>query len=334
MSTALTYPVRAPDWRLFYRGANITARIERMVTSITYSDAGTDFSDEIAVALEDREKKWQGPWYPAEGDLVHLLIGYHGEPLMDCGEFQVHRIELAGPPDVMNLRCLAAHITPAMRTPNTAGYENQTLGAIAARIAAKYNLKVASLPDVINVAIDRVTQKQETDLAFLRRIANEHNYDFNVRGDLLVFYSRPALEKTTPVQAIARKDLTKFSFKARTQQTYKACEVRWLNPATKKLIVGTATDPNVATGDTLKLEDRADTVQLATLKAQGALHSHNMIQTTATLTLPGTVAIRASKNVILSGFGRYDGTYHVDKSHHHLERSSGYTTEIDVRKVA
>src|ERR1700685_1827279 len=135
MSGASFFAVRSPSWILTYLGVNITGDISSMVLSIVYTDALQGESGSLEVEIEDHDKRWQGPWYPTEGDAVNLLIGYAGEALLPCGDFQVDELGVgwisSGPPDVFHLRCLAAYITPAMRTPNSAGYENQTLLQIA-----------------------------------------------------------------------------------------------------------------------------------------------------------------------------------------------------------
>ena len=140
MAATASYPVRSPQWILSYLGVNITADVSQMVLAIRYVDRLDGASGELEVDLEDSTKLWQGPWYPALGDIVSLQIGYSGEALLDCGEFQIDELELDGPPDVMRLRCLAAYITPAMRTANTVAYENMGIVEIAALIAAKYGL--------------------------------------------------------------------------------------------------------------------------------------------------------------------------------------------------
>src|ERR1700692_2354557 len=108
MSAGIAYPVRSPRWVLTYRGVNITADISRMVVSISYLDELGGRSDELEMELEDPSKGWQGAWFPQQGDVASLLIGYGGELLLPCGDFQVDDLELEGPPDVFHLRCLPA----------------------------------------------------------------------------------------------------------------------------------------------------------------------------------------------------------------------------------
>ncbi len=165
MVATATYSVRSPQWILSYRGVNITTDVSQMVLAIRYVDRLDGASGELEVELEDSAKRWQGPWYPTLGDVVSLQIGYGDEALLDCGEFQIDELEFDGPPDLMRLRCLAAYITPAMRTANTVAYENLGIVEIAAQIAAKYELTMvtSSSESESDLTFDRVTQRRQPD---------------------------------------------------------------------------------------------------------------------------------------------------------------------------
>src|SRR5271167_876743 len=206
MVASAAYSVRSPNWILTYLGVNITADVSQMVLAIRYVDRLDGASGELEVDLEDSTKQWQGSWYPALGDVVSLQIGYNGEALLDCGQFQIDELELDGPPDVMRLRCLAAYITPAMRTANTVAYENIGILEIAGQIAAKYGLTMVTATDdsESDLVFARVTQRRQMDLEFLKRLAREHNFDFTVRAGQLIFYERPALESVPAVAVITR----------------------------------------------------------------------------------------------------------------------------------
>lgn len=334
MVGAGTFAVRGLQWVLTYKGVNITADISSMVTSITYTDLLDGASGSLEIVLEDHVKRWQGPWNPTEGDVVNLMIGYAEEPLLPCGDFQVDELSLSGPPDLFHLRCLAAYITPAMRTPNSTGYENQTLTQIASMIAAKYGLALISADSASNPAFARVTQRQETDLAFLRRLARAHNYEFTIRGAQLVFYSRASLEDSAPAATIARKDLMRFDFRTKTHRVYKAAQVSYQFPETKQLLTQTAAStPPAPNGDTLKLAVRCENGQQASVKAASALHAANMVRTTANLTAIGETVYAAGNTVTIAGFGSNDGKYLIESARHHLERATSYTTEIEARRI-
>jgi phage protein D len=335
MTAAIAYPVRSPNWVLTYSGVNITADISHMVLSISYADELGGRSGELEIELEDRDKRWQGAWFPHQGDVVSLLIGYTGELLLPCGDFEVDDLEIEGPPDVFHLCCLPAWITPALRTRNSFGYENQTLLQIAATVAARHGMTVVGAPNELDVSYLRITQKQETDLEFLHRVAIEHDYDFTVRGAQLVFYARPLLEAQPAVLTLYRNSVERFSFVAKTHRIYKQAQAAYFDPQSKQLYTRTAqASPTVATGDVLKVVARCENGQQALERASAALHEANRLLVTCRLVAPGTTLLVAGNAVALSGWGVMDGSYMVERAQHRLSRATGYVTEADLRLVS
>jgi len=242
---------------------------------------------------------------------------------------------LSGPPDVFRLGCLAAYITPPMRTENSVGYENQSLLGIAELIAVKYDLVLFAAPEVESLVFERITQRRETDLAFLKRLANEHDYDFTVRSSTMVFYAVSALESAPPVATILRTSTEQFLFRNRTRRIFAASQVAYFDPDIKQLLLaGVGAEPAAPTGDTLKVLTRCENGQEAMVKAQAALHLDNRLFVTVHLVTPGTASLVAGVNVVLSGWGNLDGTYLVEIARHHLSLAHGYTTEIEARRVS
>jgi len=337
MAASASYTVRSPQWILTCLGVNITADASQMVLAIRYVDRLDGASGDLEVELEDSTQQWQGPWYPSLGDVLRLQIGYSGETLLDCGEFQIDELELDGPPDVMRLRCLAAYIKAPMRTANTVAYEDMGLLEIAALIAAKYGLVLvtASSESESDVEFARVTQRRQTDLEFLKRLAREHNFDFTVRAGQLIFYSRTALESVPPVLTLTRPDTIRFSFRNRARRIYEGAQFSYFDPDTKQLITqSVSADPPAPTGDTLKIVARCENAQQAQVKAEASLHLHNMVFVDASLEAPGTTVLVAGNNVQLSGWGALDGTYLIETAKHHLARATGYSTSIAARRVS
>lgn len=334
MALGLTYPVRSPQWVLTYQGRDITADVSQMVTAISYVDRLGGAAGEIEVQLADSDKRWQGLWFPRAGDLVNLLVGYRNERLLPCGDFQVDDLELTGPPDSLHLRCLAAWITPAVRTLNNASFENATAIQVAQTIASKYGLTIVGASDGPNPAYARITQKNESDLHFLERLATTNGYEFTIRGTQLIFYSYQTLESQPPVATLQRSDLISFAFRVKTHRIYKAAQVAYLNPATKQLVTqDVAAAKTVAPGDTLKLVSRCENGQQALLRAQSALHKANKVRAVARLTMPGATEICAGNNVVLAGFGANDGIYIVETARHCLTQTNGYTSDAELRRL-
>jgi phage protein D len=293
MGTAAAYPVRAPQWVLTYEGMNITSNVSQMVVGVTYVDHLDALSGEVEIEVEDRDQRWQGPWYPGLGDQINLMIGYLGEPMLPCGDFEIART-----------------------------------------IAAKYGYSVVSAPDAADVRFERVTQNGETDLAFLKRLAGEHDFDFTVRGTTLVFYARAALEGAAPIAVLQRSDTLRFGFNNRTRHIYRSATVSYQDPATKNLITQSASSlAAMPTGDTLKRVARCENGQQAAIKAAAALDANNRKLVEGDLRMPGSTALSAGNNVALSGFGNLDGIYLIRTARHRIAREAGYVTDVEVRRV-
>jgi uncharacterized protein len=287
--------VPSPGWSLEYGGKNVTGAISGMVIEVVYNDVVTAKSGNIELKIADPNKKWQGPWYPVWGDLISLSIGYStAGGMLACGIFQVDEVELNGPPDVVTVKGIAAWITPDLRTPNTLGWENQTILQIATAIAAKHGFKVVGAPGAISSQYKRITQNHETDLAFLKRIAAENNYDCTLQGKTLMFFLRPQLELQASKLTIHRTQTEKFEFKAKALVIPKAAQVTYQDPATKSLISGTAVSREpTKSGDTLKEIMRVENNAQAKAKAEALLHANNMFFATGNITVPGDVRLKA-----------------------------------------
>ena len=323
--------VRRPVFFIEYEQKEITTYITPFVLSVTYTDYEHGKSDEIDIKLEDRDHIWKSFWYPQKGDLISLKIGYEGEPLLPCGSFEIDEIELSAPPDVVSIKGLATNIKKALRQNNTKAYENKTLKQIAEEIAKKHRFEIVG--EIKDIKIKRITQKQERDLSFLKRLAEDYGYIFKIADGKLVFYELDKLESANAVYVINRKDMISFSLRDKTHELYNACVVSYHDPKTKKLITHTEKADGVVKGDILKINERWENKEQAIAKAKAAIARRNSLQTEGNITVIGNPKLVAGSNIEVSGLYTLNGKYHIQSSRHTTDRSSGYRTELEVRRV-
>ncbi len=331
-----TMTVPVPTFALTYNKHDITADLTPFKLSVTYTDnLDGDESDSIELSLEDTDGRWWDAWYPVMGDQISLKIGYEGQPLVNCGDFEIDEIEIDGPPSQVRIRALASSVMKDLRTHQGKAYEDTTLAGIAQAVADRHKLTVVG--EIEPIPITRVTQLHEEDLKFLKRVAREYGYAFNVRGDKLTFYRLDKLRAASSIQVIKVGDLSKYGFRDKVKGTPKKATVSYHDPK-KKEVLAYDVDTNgqvvsKPSADSLKLNTRAESPEQAQAKAKAAINHANDEATTATLNLWGNPKLVAGINVELEGFGKLSGRYQVAKSRHDLSRSSGYTTEIEVRRV-
>lgn len=318
-----------PVWVLVYEGVDISADIAPFVTRVTYTDHAHGESDEISVEIEDRDHRWINGWYPTKGDRITLYLGYDGQPLMPCGDFELDEAEWTSPPDVVTLKGLAAGITPALRTENTVAYEGQTLRQVAETVAMRHRLQVTGTID--DIRIERITQLKQRDLAFLKALAEEYDHVFSIRGDQLVFHRVADLDAAAADVTLDRADLSRISIRDKTRQVYGAAEVRYHNPVTRELLAHEVAAATPVTGDTLKVTVRAENQAQADAKAKAALAQANRSEAKGTIDMIGEPRLVGGSNLTLTGCGRFDGKWAIERSTHSIDRSKGYTTSIEIR---
>lgn len=330
-SSSLT-TVPHPIFQITLAGRQVTADLSPFVLRVSYTDYEEGQSDTIEITMEDMDKRFLGSWYPTKGDRVHLKMGYQGESLLDCGEFEIDEIELTGVPDTVTLRALSAGVTRPQRTHNGRAYDNTTLSAIAQRVAAR--LKLTLVGKIAPIKVTRITQVHENDLTFMRRLAGEYGYAFSVKGAKMVFFKLTELHQSKPVLTLRRGDLKRYTFRDKIKDVVKQTKVAYLNPATGRKLSHVVRDTNLQTsGDTLKLNVRVENQEQAILKAEAAMTRQNLESTVATATVEGNQKLVAGVNYTQADMGNLNGDYHIVMTRHEIERGGGYTTELEAKRV-
>lgn len=317
-----------PIFKIEYNQKDITKDVSNQVLNIEYTDFEHGQSDEITITFDDTQKLWQNSWIPAKGDSLRVFIGYEGEKLLNCGIFEIDEIEFATPPDVLTIKAIATGITKALRQNNSVAYENKTLKQIASEVAQKHSLTLVG--EIEDVRVERITQNQERDLTFLKKLAEQYGYIFKIAEDNLVFYKTEKLTGADAAKILYKSDLSRITLTEKTSKNYKSVTVNYHNPKTGKKVTATAKNENCVKGDTLKINERCENKQQALLKAKAALaKGNNTIE--GSIDLVGNPNLVAGLNVELKDLGYFSGKYHITQTRHFIDRTAGYGTGLEVK---
>ncbi|EDR5775203.1 phage protein D [Salmonella enterica subsp. enterica serovar Kokomlemle] len=343
MAAMNSLPVPEPVFVLRYNLKDITHDITAYATSITFTDKLSGESDELEVELEDSEQRWRDAWYPGMGDTLALQLGFQGKPLTDCGGFSIDEIELSGPPDSVSIRGRSAPVTRAMRTRSNRGFENTTLAAIAGRIARKHKLKLEG--QIEPLTLERITQYGESDLAFLKRLANDYGYMVKVTPQKLIFSHLGKLRDAPVVRTITPQEVSRWTLRDTLHEVYKGVKNKHQNSQTRTLVTFNADNTTTTrtekkssssgmstSSDIINTSDRVQNDEEARAKGKAKLDRKNEYKHAGTLSLEGDLSLRAGASVMLSGFGKSDGKWLIISARHSLARSSGLTTDIDIAR--
>jgi phage protein D len=322
---------------LHYKGAAIGGHC----LHAEYVDHGDGTMDELTARLQDRDKQWQAGWLPEKGDEISAVIhcfdwwekGDH--PTLTIKGMEVGEVVLDGPPDQVTVQAAAIKIKGTARTQRkTKAFENTSLRDIAGQVAGKANLGLSW--DGNDPHYERVDQREESDMAFLKRLCREAGNAIKTIDDQLFVYEAKKWEMRPPVAVLTRGEtwIKTYQFRSKTHDMYRGCVTTYTNPDTKETIKGEffpASAPK--TGEILRVrrmvKDQAHAIEVA----KNTLRRKNRWEVEANFVLVGDVRRRATHVLKVQGFNKFNGNYITDKARHILDGNGGYETHLTLRRV-
>ncbi|GIO33129.1 hypothetical protein J2TS6_42700 [Paenibacillus albilobatus] len=217
--------------------------LQDYLIDFTYTDAAPGEQDSIAINLDDRDRKWMGPWVPKFGDKISAeitLINWDkpGEKKkLPCGSFEVDTLDLDGPPDKVSIQALAIPTggAGALQEARTKAWEKVKLKTIAAEIAKRAKLKLV-YSSASNPSYDRLDQNEQPDLDFLNQTAKAEGIAVKISGGCLAMFDEEEYEKKPAVIDIVRGKSNILSYKfsdSTTNVIYGSCVVTYRPPVSK-----------------------------------------------------------------------------------------------------
>ncbi len=301
--------------------------------------------------MQDREGIWAGGWLTSmieaagshkglqlKAALVQKDWKGQGDHWLDCGVFDLDSVDVSGPPARVVLKASALPFSSAIRqTKNTRSWENYNLHGIAQEIAANNGMECA-LYAAANPSYDRSEQRRQTDIEFLSKLCKDAAVNLKVTNNTLVLFDQREYEKQPPITTIRRGGgYLSYSFSSTAAGTqYDSCRVSYTDPATGSLIEGTAKtedyDEDAKNHKCLEITVRVSSPGEAQYWAENYLRMHNRFAKTARFSFPGDSGLLAGLTLMVEGWASFDGKYMISRAVHTVN-ASGYTTDVELRKV-
>lgn len=155
-------------------------------SEISYTDYLTGQSDEIEIVAADPDKQWTSGFFPDQNDSVQV-VAQLGDRRLDFGEFWVDSVENSLYPDKVKIKGLSIKIAKSseLRKKRTVQYEGQTLRGIVSGVAQRNGLELQW--SGADEQLDTVTQRRQSDLAFLQTLAESAGFMFKVYKKKVIF---------------------------------------------------------------------------------------------------------------------------------------------------
>lgn len=263
------------------------------------------------------------------------IRGWKGK--LPCGEFELDSVNASGPPSVVTIKASGLPASAKIRqTKKTKGWESYNLSGIANEIAAA-NGMTCMFESESDPFYERVEQLDTSDIKFLSELCHDAGLSLKSTDNLLVLFDQAAYEAKEPIFVIGwGSGYTKYRLNTGASDSkYSSCRVSYVDSTGNciEAIVKTEDyDPQAKDGQRLEIKAKVSSVEEAKVLAEKQLRLHNKFAKTAVFDFPGNPTLVAGLTVKLVDWGLWSGKYIISQATHTVS-SSGYTTQIKLRKV-
>lgn len=334
-----TIDTRYSRLKISYDGKDISADLAPFVTSFSYNDQAHGKADDISVSLADRDGRFHSSWMPEKGAVINASIQCFNwfkaadSWSLPCGTFEIDEVGFHGPPDVVTFQAVSTAVSTSLRREQkTRFWENKTLKDVASSISGQHGLSL--FYDGPAVLYERIDQRGKSDLEFLQGEAEKQGFFLKVTAGRMVLVEGKGQDSQSPVLTLTRgtSAVATWDFKTKAEGIYTACQVDYFDPDKKELKHHVFAPGGVATGQTLKINTRVETVGAAERVARARLRRANKGEITGDINLMGDPRVSAGQVVNVSGFGFFDQiTFLVHEARHLYEGK--YTTSISLKRT-
>lgn len=219
-----------PAYMLTLDGADITQNFSDRLIGLTMTDNRGFEADQLDIALDDTDGLVE---LPPRGASLTLWLGWQGSALVNKGSFTVDEIEHRGAPDTLTIRGRSADFRGSLNSRREQSWHDTTLGVIVETIAQRNKL-TASVADALKtIAIPHIDQTQESDAAFLSRLAERNGASVSVKAGKLLFLkagsAMTASGKPIPQMTVERGDGDRHQFAIADREAYTGVTAKWLH---------------------------------------------------------------------------------------------------------
>lgn len=332
---------RRIEVELIYEGANISRDIAPLMIDLTYTDNAHGQDDDLSLTLEDREGYWRGEWFPTRGDRIRaaLISKNWNAPneviRFPCGTFEVDEVECSGPPTQVKVKAVSTPVTESpKREKTTKAWESIRLRKIAKDIADAHNLELV-WDSQEDPEYERKDQVETDDLSFLKTLCEDAGLAVKTTDVQLVVFSEEEYEKKPPSHTIVfgQERMSSYRLRAKTTGTYKAAKVQYHDAVRSETFeVYTPEGKQIGkTEEVLKVNQKVDSLDEAQRLSKKKLYDANKREMSGSFSLMGNFGFVGGATVGLKGWGKFDGTWFIERATHNVSKGGGYTTSLEIR---
>lgn len=311
--------------------------ISHLISGLTYTDT-EDITDDVSISIV-RNRNLFDMW-PNIGDRITAgadMLNFPVEGKNDykrIGSFEID--EFSQDENYFKITGVAVPISKSVRAEKKyRTWENIHLSGILGDIAATAGLG-ALYDSGYDPLFDKQEQSNQSDLEFLSARAKDAGLALKITDGKLVLFDEEQYDAADAVSEIVKGSsllLREPSFKKSAKNLYSSCEITFTDSKTDNTYSGSFEAPEgLGVNRVLRLREsynsENDDMNFKR-KARHKLREQNKGQQTAEVEVIGNFYYYAGTNIMLRGFGNWDGKYHITEAEHRIGET--FTTRLSLR---
>lgn len=318
-----------------YNGKDISKTITDYIEGFQYTDNASGEADTVTLKLNNRSGRWFGRWLPGQKDYMEValhLINWHHEGdnrKYNCGLFMVDDLSFSGWPEIASVGGISTPISTDFNvTEKTRTWKKTTVRGILEKIAGDAGVGLCFSGE--DYPIEELEQSGETNQAFSFKLCSSYNLAMKLYNKKIVVFDQTEYEKKKAALTIEKNQCQSYSIKKKMTKAYDGVSISYTDPQSDKTL---KYEFMLNKGNRiLKINESAESLQDAEIKAKAKLLEYNRSCQTITVKVKGDTKYISSKCCNISGFGKLDGKYYIDTVRHEKNPEGGYTCTLDLHR--
>lgn len=205
------------------------------IISISLTDKSGFEADELTVSLSDHDGKLALPPKSAE---ITIALGYIETGVVDKGSYKITEVSWSGAPDTLHITAQSADTSDRFSEAKEKSWHKTSLKEIIESIAAANGYTPIIGKAYQDEKIDHIDQSNESDAAFLSRLAERYDAIATVKHGRLLFVSSgeatTASGQPLPTIRITRNSGDQYTFRYSNTESYNAVRAYYIDKKTGK----------------------------------------------------------------------------------------------------
>jgi phage protein D len=320
-----------PKFKITADNSDITELLQGRLMSLSITDEIGLVSDTLTIEIDNRDNALA---IPPRGATLEVHIGY--DDLYPMGKFIADECEIKSPPDTLSITARASDSTMrdpgAYLSPRSESWEKKTISGIVKNIADRYGLHASIAPDFASIMVSHTDQTDESDCAFLSRLAEDVGASVKVANGQLLFIA-PMSGKfpdgtLIPAITIKGSDITSYRMRLAERGKYGKVVAKYYDfdaAEEREVSVG-------ASAPIFTLRETFTTAAQARARASAKLRECDTGTKTLSLEMVGNPLLSAESKISLTEVtDAIAGEWIVTSARHSLS-SGGFKTSIEASK--